>query len=261
LLEAHKKTFEEKLKKIAVGGPLCISNFSEFGLRRRLSFEAEDYVVKRLSEERLGCSRFVGTSNMYLAKKYNIPAIGTQAHEWYLSFQCNPKYNAAYSNHFALTSWVKEYGVMNGIALTDTITTDVFLRDFSVEFATLFSGVRCDSGDPVEFGEKIIKHYESLGIDAKTKTLLFSDSLDFERADKLFRKFSGRAQISFGIGTYLSNDTGGLSTPLNIVMKPVEFDGRPCAKLSDSNGKNMCRDQKYIDYLRRCIDWRMVHEK
>ena len=96
---------------------------------------------------------------------------------------------------------------MNGTALTDTITTDCFLEDFQLTFATLFSGVRHDSGDPLVWGEKMIKHYEKLGIDTKTKTLLFSDSLDFERADKICRHFSKKAKVAFGIGTYLSNDT------------------------------------------------------
>lgn len=104
----------------------------------------------------------------------------------------------------------------------------------------------------------MIKHYESLGIDAKTKTLLFSDSLNFERADKLFRHFNGRAKVAFGIGTYLSNDT--VATPLNIVMKTTLCNGQDVAKISDTPGKGMCKNPAYVDYLQRCINWRMEHE-
>lgn len=158
----------------------------------------------------------------------------------------------------ALDAWVKEYGVLNGIALTDTITTDCFLKDFQLTYATLFSGVRHDSGDPYEWGEKVIAHYESLGINPKTKTLLFSDSLDFERADKLFRHFHDRVNVAFGIGTYLSNDTD--VPALNIVMKTTKCNGMDVAKVSDVTGKGMCKNPEYVDYLNRCIDWRMSHE-
>jgi nicotinate phosphoribosyltransferase len=153
---------------------------------------------------------------------------------------------------------VKEYGVLNGIALTDTIGTDAFLRDFNLTYATLFSGVRHDSGDPIAWGEKIIAHYKSLGIDPMTKTLLFSDSLDFARATRIKQHFDGKAKVAFGIGTYLSNDCG--VDPLNIVMKVVECNGAPVAKLSDVDGKNMCEDIEYINYIRRCITWRLQHE-
>ena len=152
---------------------------------------------------------------------------------------------------------MKEYGVLNGIVLTDTLTTDCFLRDFDLTFATLFSGTRHDSGDPYEWGEKMLSHYESLGIDAKTKTLLFSDSLNFEKADAINSYFRGRAKVAFGIGTYLSNDT---EVPaLNIVMKTTACNGQAVAKLSDTPGKGMCKDESYIQYLETCIRWRMEH--
>lgn len=257
LLESFKERMEEKIKKIAVGGTHCISNFSEFGLRRRLSAEVQELVVKRLSETKLSCSTFVGTSNVYLAKKFNLTPVGTMAHEFILAEQGNPKHNPAYSNWYALDAWVKEYGVLNGIALTDTITTDCFLKDFQLTFATLFSGVRHDSGDPFEWGEKMISHYKELGVDSKTKTLLFSDSLDFDKADKLFRHFNKEAKVAFGIGTYLSNDTH--VNPLNIVMKTTACNGCDVAKISDVKGKGMCKNQDYVDYLQRSIDWRMQH--
>ena len=154
-----------------------------------------------------------------------------------------------------MESWIKEYGILNGTALTDTITTDCFLKDFNLTYATLFSGVRHDSGDPYEWGEKIIKHYKELGIDPQTKTLLFSDSLNFQKADKIFRYFRGKAKVAFGIGTYISNDTD--VEPLNIVMKVTKCNGQDVAKLSDIEGKGMCKNPEYIEYLQRCIDWRM----
>ncbi len=171
-----------------------------------------------------------------LQKKYGITPVGTMAHEWIMCVgQGNHKHNPAYSNWYALDWWVKEYGILNGTALTDAITTDCFLRDFQLTYATLFSGVRHDSGDPFEWGEKMIRHYESLGIDPKTKTLLFSDSLDFERADKIASYFAGRVKIAFGIGTYISNDTD--VPALNIVMKTTKCNGMDVAKIFGYSGK------------------------
>ena len=260
LFESFKERLEAKIKRIANGGDLCISNFSEFGLRRRLSAEAQELVVKRLSETKLSCSTFVGTSNVYLAKKYNLTPTGTCAHEFIMCVgQGDLKHNPAYSNWYYMDAWIKEYGVLNGIALTDTITTDCFLKDFNLTYATLYSGVRHDSGCPYEFGEKMIKHYEKLGINPKTKVLLFSDGLDFDKSDKLFMAFHNRIGIAFGIGTFLSNDT--CVPALNIVMKPVKCNGLDIAKVSDTPGKGMCKNQEYVDYLKRCINWRMEHDK
>ncbi|WP_174261969.1 nicotinate phosphoribosyltransferase [Butyrivibrio proteoclasticus] len=258
LFESFKKRLAQKVEKVK-DGTYKLAVFSEFGLRRRLSAEAQDLAVKTLAEADLKDSKFLGTSNVYLAKKYNVTPVGTMAHEWIMcSGQGNHKHNPAYSNWYALDAWVKEYGILNGTALTDTITTDCFLKDFQLTYATLFSGVRHDSGDPVEWGEKMIRHYEGLGIDPKTKTLLFSDSLDFERADKLFRHFNGKARVGFGIGTYISNDTD--VEPLNIVMKTTRCNGQDVAKISDVKGKGMCKNPEYVDYLQRCIDWRLTHE-
>lgn len=261
LIASFKEKLEEKFTNLR-SGKWYVGVFSEFGLRRRLSAEAQELVVEKFSHlnDTAHCaSRFVGTSNVYLAKKFGLTPVGTMAHEWIMCVgQGNHKHNPAYSNWYALDAWVKEYGVLNGTALTDAITTDCFLKDFQLTYATLFSGVRHDSGDPIEWGEKMIEHYENLGIDAKTKTLLFSDSLNFERADKLFRHFNGRAKVAFGIGTYLSNDT--IATPLNIVMKTTLCNGQDVAKISDTPGKGMCKNPAYVDYLQRCIDWRMEHE-
>ncbi len=258
LLESFKERLDTKLAKLE-SGEFEIGAFSEFGMRRRLSAEAQDLAVAKLKAGKYPSSVFVGTSNVYLAKKHGVKPIGTMAHEWLMCVgQGTHKHNPAYSNWFALDAWVKEYGVLNGTALTDAITTDCFLRDFQLTFATLFSGVRHDSGDPYEWGEKMIKHYEHLGIDPQTKTLLFSDSLDFERATKINQHFKGRVKAAFGIGTYLANDT---KVPaLNIVMKTTMCNGMDVAKISDVEGKGMCKNPEYEQYLLRCIEWRMKHD-
>lgn len=260
LLSSFKDRLNNKFENLK-NGHWYAGTFSEFGLRRRLSGEAQELVVEKfshLNDTLHSASRFIGTSNVYLAKKYNLTPVGTMAHEWIMcTGQGNHKHNPAYSNWYALNSWVKEYGILNGIALTDTITTDCFLRDFQLTYATLFSGVRHDSGDPFEWGNKMIEHYKSLGIDPKSKTLLFSDSLDFERADKLYRAFGKETNVAFGIGTYLSNDTA--VPPLNIVMKVTKCNGQDVAKISDTEGKGMCKNPDYVDYLKRAIAWRMEH--
>ncbi|MBQ2138863.1 MAG: nicotinate phosphoribosyltransferase [Erysipelotrichaceae bacterium] len=259
LLEDYKKRALEKCLKLQ-SGEYELNSFSEFGLRRRLSGEAQDHIVKLLQETQNPASRYVGTSNVYLAKKYGLTPVGTMAHEWIMCVgQGDHKNNPAYSNYFALEAWVDEYGVLNGTALTDTITTDCFLRDFRLTFATLFSGVRHDSGDPFVWGDKMIAHYESLGIDPKTKTLLFSDSLNFEKATKICRYFKDRCKVAFGIGTYLSNDTS--VEALNIVMKVTKCNGQHVAKISDVEGKSMCKNESYVDYLTRSIEWRMKNER
>lgn len=166
LLSSFKKRLDNKYANLRNGHWYC-GTFSEFGLRRRLSAEAQELVVEKFSHlnDTAHCaSRFIGTSNVFLAKKYGVTPVGTMAHEWIMCVgQGNHKHNPAYSNWYALDAWVKEYGVLNGTALTDTITTDCFLEDFQLTFATLFSGVRHDSGDPMVWGEKMIKHYEKLG--------------------------------------------------------------------------------------------------
>lgn len=261
LIKSFKKLADEKVKCL-YGGTFVIGSFSEFGLRRRLSGEAQEYIVEILKEfgeyaaAQDWVTRFVGTSNVYLARKYNLMPVGTMAHE---SLQCvgqgDPSKNPAYSNRFMMESWVKEYGVDNGIMLTDCLTTELFLKDFNKTYATLFSGVRHDSGDPISWGEAIIRSYESMGIDPRTKTLLFSDSLNFIKASEIFRYFSDKAKVAFGIGTYLSNDTE--VEPLNIVMKVTQCNGMSVAKISDEPLKTICTDSEYIEYLKRSIKWRL----
>lgn len=260
LLKQFKRRLDEKVRLLEED-TYRLSDFSEFGLRRRLSAEAQEMAVKAIAEAELPAdSHFIGTSNVYLAKKFNLKPVGTMAHEWIMcTGQGNHKHNPAYSNWYALDAWVKEYGILNGIALTDTITTDCFLRDFQLTYATLFSGVRHDSGDPYEWGDKMIAHYNSLGINPRTKTLLFSDSLDFERATALYDYFKDKAKVAFGIGTFISNDTD--EEALNIVMKTTKCNGMDVAKISDVAGKGMCKNPDYVDYLNRCIDYRMKNDK
>lgn len=258
LMSSFRAKFDAKLEKLC-SGELNLSSFSEFGLRRRLSAQAQEYAVERLAGTDVSPSKFVGTSNVYLAKKFNVSPVGTMAHEWIMCVgQGNHKHNPAYSNWYALDAWVKEYGVLNGTALTDTITTDCFLRDFQLTYATLFSGVRHDSADPIEWGEKMIAHYEELGIDPGTKTLLFSDSLNFNKAADIYKHFKGRVKVAFGIGTYISNDTD--VPPLNIVMKTTACNKMDVAKISDVAGKGMCKNPEYVDFLTRTLKWRMENE-
>lgn len=258
LLESFRKKLAEKIGWLE-SGKYRIGNFSEFGLRRRLSAEAQELAVQELSGGSYPGSRFVGTSNVYLAKNYGILPVGTMAHEWIMCVgQGNHKHNPAYSNWYALDAWVKEYGVLNGTALTDAVTTDCFLKDFQLTYSTLFSGVRHDSGDPYAWGDKMIRHYKELGIDPGTKTLLFSDSLDFARADALQKYFENRSRVAFGIGTYISNDT--CVPALNIVMKTTLCNGMDVAKISDTPGKGVCRNPAYVHYLQRCLDWRMEND-
>lgn len=237
--------------------PYDIGTFAEFGLRRRLNGAMQDWLIKYCVEQKV--PGFVGTSNVYLAMKYGCKAIGTCAHEFIQCVgQATAGHDPTYSNKYAMKAWTDCFGIKNGTWLGDTITTDCFLLDFDERYATLFSGVRHDSGDPIVWGEKMLAHYKKLGIDPKTKTLLFSDSLNFERATAIKKHFEGKCKVSFGIGTFLANDTD--VEPLNIVMKVTMCNGKPVAKLSDVEGKGMCRDSEYVDYLKRCIDWRIRHE-
>ncbi len=258
LFQSFQEKLAEKVEWLTKGA-YKLGAFSEFGLRRRLSAEAQDLAVRKLKEGRYAGSAFAGTSNVYLAKKYDVKPVGTMAHEWIMCVgQGNHKHNPAYSNWYALDAWVKEYGVLNGTALTDTITTDCFLKDFRRTYSTLFNGVRHDSGDPIAWGEKMIAHYESLGIDPRTKILLFSDSLNFEKASRLRAHFEGRIKVVFGIGTYIANDT--CVPALNIVMKTTRCNEDDVAKLSDVDGKGMCKNEDYLAFLRETIRRRMEYE-
>ena len=252
------KSAEEKLdaKIKAMNDGTYTFKFAEFGCRRRLSREWEGVVIERLCRETKNC---VGTSNVFYAKKFNVMPIGTYAHEFVQMYQGIPSIPLAFTNHFAMQDWYDEYKGDNGTALSDTITTDLFLLDFDRSMVNNYTGVRHDSGDPYVWGEKIIEHYKKYGVDPKTKTLLFSDSLDFDRAQKLQDYFVEKAKVSFGIGTFCSNDT--CEEPLNIVIKLQYVNGNPVAKLSDNPEKAMCRDPEYLEYLKRSVTFRLEREK
>lgn len=253
LLLSARSRLEEKVKKINEG--IYTFKFAEFGCRRRLSRDWQEEVISTLVKT----GKCVGTSNVYLAKKLNIKPIGTYAHEFVQMYQGISKIPLAYTNYYAMKDWFNEYNGDNGTALTDTLTTDLFLLDFDFLQASTYTGLRHDSGDPFVWGDKILAHYEKLGIDAKNKTLLFSDSLNFDYAEKIYQYFKDRCKVSFGIGTYCSNDTK--VEPLNIVIKLQYVNNRPVAKLSDVKGKTMCKDTVYLKHLEESVNYRVKVEK
>lgn len=221
-------------------------HFSDFGTRRRFSASWQNRVVEQLANA--FPQNFTGTSNVMLAKRHKLTAIGTMAHEWLQAAQAlGPR--LVDSQKFALEMWAKEYRGDLGIALSDVVGVNAFLRDFDLYFSKLFDGARQDSGDPFEWTEKMIQHYRSQRLDPRTKRLVYSDALTMERALEIYHRYKGQALLSFGIGTSLTNDTG--VEPLSIVMKMIECNGQPVAKISDSPGKTMCEDETYLAYLRQ----------
>ncbi|WP_380181464.1 nicotinate phosphoribosyltransferase [Kalamiella sp. sgz302252] len=225
----------------------------DFGTRRRFSRDVQLAIVSTLKAD---FPWLVGSSNYDVARQLQLAPVGTQAHEWFQAHQqISPV--LANSQRAALQAWLEEYPNRLGIALTDCITMDAFLRDFGLNFASSYQGLRHDSGDPVEWGEKAIAHYEKLGIDPKEKTLVFSDNLDLPKAVDLYRHFGQRVEVIFGIGTRLTCDIPQVK-PLNIVIKLVECNGKPVAKLSDSPGKTICQDKAFVRALRKAFDLPLV---
>lgn len=221
----------------------------DFGTRRRFSRGVQEAIVSQLT---IDFPWLVGSSNYDIARRNGITPVGTQAHEWFQAHQqISPV--LADSQRAALQAWLDEYGSQLGIALTDCITTDAFLRDFGAAFANQYQGLRQDSGDPVAWGEKAIAHYQKLNIDPLTKTLVFSDNLDLNKALALYQHFGQRTNVIFGIGTRLTCDIPAVK-PLNIVIKLIECNGKPVAKLSDSPGKTICHDEAFIHALRKAFD-------
>jgi len=217
----------------------------DFSARRRASRTWQEEVVTTL-KVRSG-NWFKGTSNVDLARRLGLVPIGTMAHEFLQIFQAVGGTLPDFQKR-ALGVWVETYRGALGIALTDVISMDAFLRDFDLFFAKLFDGLRHDSGDPIVWGEKALAHYAKLRVPTVGKRLVFSDSLNFPRAIAIYDHFADRIQTGFGIGTNLGNDLG--LKPLNIVMKLVEANGQPVAKLSDAPGKTLCANATYVAYLR-----------
>lgn len=219
---------------------------SDFGVRRRYSGAWQREVVSTLRDAMP--QYFKGTSNVLLAKEFGLAPIGTMAHEYLQTYQTLGVRLRDFQKA-ALEDWVQEFRGDLGIALTDVITMDAFLADFDLYFAKLFDGLRHDSGDPIEWGEKALAHYARLRIDPATKRLVFSDGLDLPRALAIYRHFADRTQMGFGIGTHLTNDMG--LDPLSIVMKLRSANGQPVAKISDTPGKALCDDATFLAYLRQ----------
>ncbi|HEU4601017.1 MAG TPA: nicotinate phosphoribosyltransferase [Steroidobacteraceae bacterium] len=255
VLEEGRRRLREKIRTI---GEIDNSkhrtpfHFFDFGTRRRFSRAWHEELVSTLSKEASACFR--GTSNVYLAMKFGIAAIGTMAHEYLQTFQAVGVQLRQFQKA-GLEHWVQEYRGDLGVALTDVVGMNAFLRDFDLYFAKLFDGLRHDSGDPIEWGEKAIAHYEALRILPMTKRLVFSDSLDLPKAVRIWEHFADRVPVGFGIGTNLTNDLG--VQPLNIVMKLTHCNRQPVAKLSDSPGKALSSDPTFIAYLRQVFNQRI----
>lgn len=224
-------------KKVALSNQYQMP-FSEFGTRRRFSYEVQDLVLDYLKKKALFCT---GTSNCYLAMKYGMRMMGTHPHEWFMFH--GAQFGYKHANYMALENWVNVYDGDLGTALSDTYTSDSFLSNFSRKQAKLFDGVRCDSGDEFDFIDHLVARYRELGVDPTTKTIIFSNALDFEKALRIFQYCQGQIRCAFGIGTNLTNDTG--FRPSNIVMKlsrckmNVNQQWRECVKLSDDLGKHI----------------------
>lgn len=211
--------------------------FSEFGTRRRFSVDVQEAVISYLKETSRYCT---GTSNCHFAMKYGMKMMGTHPHEWFMFH--GAQFGYKHANYMALENWVNVYDGDLGIALSDTYTSGIFLTNLSRKQAKLFDGVRCDSGDEFLFIDKLIARYRELGVDPTTKTIVFSNALDFDKALDIQNYCHGKIRCSFGIGTNLTNDTG--FRPSNIVMKlsrckmNIRQEWRECVKLSDDAGKH-----------------------
>jgi len=233
-----------------------ITNFrlTEMGTRRRFSTVAQEAVLSYLNTNIP--ELMVGTSNTHFARQFNMKPIGTIAHEWFMGHQAlvNPRD----SQRVALEQWLTAFEGQLSIAPTDTLTIDAFLQDFNMHLAKAYDGVRHDSGCPFTWGDKLIHHYKQLGIDPMSKVFVFSDGLNFDQALKICDYFKERINISFGIGTFLTNDLGHWTSPqgshyspLSMVIKLTECNGRPVAKISDEPEKAMCEDAIYLANLKR----------
>ena len=245
-LDEGRRRLQDKIGLVRKVEPMIGFRISDFGTRRRYSRDWHEEIIATLRRE--VPEYFAGTSNVWLAMTHAVTPLGTMAHEYMQACQAlGPRLRD--SQIYAFDVWAKEYRGDLGIAVADTYGTDAFLRDFDMYFCKLFDGARHDSGDPFDWGERLIAHYRKNRVDPRNKTLIFSDQLSFPLAIEIARRFHGRAITSFGIGTNLTNDLG--REPLNIVIKMTECNGQPVAKLSDSPGKIVSKDPGYLAYLRQ----------
>lgn len=245
-LAEGRRRLNAKIDLVRTVEPELEFKISDFGTRRRFSAPWQEEVLQTLKRE--VPEYFAGTSNVWFAMRNNLTPLGTLGHEYMQACQAlGPRLRD--SQVFAFDKWAQEYRGDLGIAISDTYGVDAFLRDFDMYFCKLFDGARHDSGDPFDWGEKMIAHYRRNRVDPLTKTLIFSDGLSFPLAIEIARRFHGRARTSFGIGTNLTNDLG--YEPINIVLKMIECNGQPVAKVSDAPGKTMSTDAGYLAYLRQ----------
>ena len=247
-----RKRLDTKILELQADG-LRELKIADYGTRRRFGKAWHEEVLRTLVT-RLGTGisgQLAGSSNVLFAMQLGLIPLGTMAHEYLQACQgLGPRLRD--SQVFGFESWAKEYRGDLGIALSDVYGMSAFLRDFDMYFCKLFDGARHDSGDPFQWGERMLAHYLKNRVDPKTKTLIFSDGLTVPRTIELYRQFKGRCQLAFGIGTNLTNDLG--YEPLQIVIKMIRCNGQPVAKLSDTPSKNMCDDEKYLAYLRQVFD-------
>lgn len=246
MIDEARAKLQEKIEHIKNHKTATNLAFSDFGTRRRYNQVWHDEVVKTLKTELP--KQFTGTSNVYLAKKYNLTPIGTMAHEYLQAFQVIGDCHISQFQKKAFEVWAQEYRGDLGIALTDVINLETFLKDFDLYFCKLFDGVRHDSGDPFVWGDAIIEHYNNHRVDPKTKTLTFSDGLDITKMLELHDYFIERSKPNFGVGTNLTNDVGVKA--LQVVLKMVRCNGSSVVKISDSKGKIMSDDVVYINYIK-----------
>lgn len=237
---SEKEIIERLQKKVQLANDSDLL-FSEFGTRRRFSQSYQNTVVKYLANNSNTCT---GTSNVHLALRYNMKPIGTVAHEWVMFHGAQFGYKKA--NEIAYRVWSDVYHGNLGIALTDTYTYDAFVRSMPTDLLKLFDGVRQDSGDEQDFISRTIYMYRQHNIDPATKTIIFSNALDFDKYKDIASSCEGMIKCAAGIGTNLTNDTD-FEKP-NIVMKLTSCNNiegqvyskwKPCIKVSDDSGKEM----------------------
>ncbi|HYN12676.1 MAG TPA: nicotinate phosphoribosyltransferase, partial [Burkholderiales bacterium] len=240
-LAEGRRRLKAKIDLVRTVEPELDFKISDYGTRRRFARDWQEEVLQTLKRE--VPEYLAGTSNVWFAMRNNLTPLGTMAHEYMQACQAlGPRLRD--SQTFAFDKWAQEYRGDLGIALSDTYGLEAFLQDFDMYFCKLFDGARHDSGDPFDWGERMIAHYRRNRVDPRTKTLIFSDQLSFPLAIAIVRRFHGRARTAFGIGTNLTNDLG--YEPINIVVKMTECNGQPVAKVSDSPGKTVSKDAGYL---------------